>query len=282
MPYPPKPGRPPQDQGDTPPGPGRHPPGPGRHTPLDKGDTPWTRQNSRDQADTPPAPGRPLLPPGDQADPPQPPPGPGRPPNQADPPPGTRQTPPREADSSIQSTSGRYASYWNAFLFRNELSVLSSGGSRDTPLSVQNFHFHAVFVGPVPHEILDPPPVRSLALQSSGASLALYFIRQSSSPLNFTNFWQGFLPPANEVFEGYVFTGVCLSTGGMSVPLHAGIYPLGPVADTPQSRHPHGSRHTPSPWEQTPAPSPGSAYWNAYLFFFIWVRLKLRGSVTVF
>ena len=31
------------------------------------------------------------------------------------PPPGTR--PPREADSSIRSTSGRYASYWNAFLF---------------------------------------------------------------------------------------------------------------------------------------------------------------------
>ena len=31
------------------------------------------------------------------------------------PPPQT--IPPREADSSIRSTSGRYASYWNAFLF---------------------------------------------------------------------------------------------------------------------------------------------------------------------
>ena len=50
------------------------------------------------------------------------------PPNQADPPrpgrhPQTRQTPPRpgrppqEADSRTRSTSGRYASYWNAFLF---------------------------------------------------------------------------------------------------------------------------------------------------------------------
>ena len=40
--------------------------------------------------------------------------GPGRPPDQADPPgPGRL---PREADSSIRSTSGRYASYWNAFL----------------------------------------------------------------------------------------------------------------------------------------------------------------------
>ena len=58
----------------------------------------------------PPGPGRP---PPDQADPPrmENPPGPGRPP----PGPG-RPPPPREADSSIRSTSGRYASYWNAFL----------------------------------------------------------------------------------------------------------------------------------------------------------------------
>ena len=36
------------------------------------------------------------------------------PPEQTDTP-GTR--PPREADASIRSMSGRYASYWNAFLF---------------------------------------------------------------------------------------------------------------------------------------------------------------------
>ena len=39
-----------------------------------------------------------------------------------------------------------------------------------------------------------------------------------------------FLPPANEVCEGYVFTGVCLSTGGACTlrmpPRHA--HPLGP------------------------------------------------------
>ena len=35
----------------------------------------------------------------------------------ADTPPGSRPPPPREADSSIRSTSGRYASYWNALLF---------------------------------------------------------------------------------------------------------------------------------------------------------------------
>ena len=65
---------------------------------------PRTRQTPPDQADTPtpdqtPPPLRirpPLLGPGRH------PPGPGR--------------PPREADSSIRSTSGRYASYWNAFL----------------------------------------------------------------------------------------------------------------------------------------------------------------------
>ena len=51
----------------------------------------------------------------------QTPPGTRRPPDQTLPTshtPGTKYTtPPREADSRIRSTSGRYASYWNAFLF---------------------------------------------------------------------------------------------------------------------------------------------------------------------
>ena len=56
------------------------------------------------------------------------------------------------------------------------------------------------------------------------------------------------LPPANEVCEGYVFTGVCLSTGrGVSAPLHAGIHT--PRADTPQADTP---RQTP-PLAGTPA-----------------------------
>ena len=71
--------------------------------------------------------------PPDQADPQPPgtrdPPGPETPPDQADPPdqrpPRTRQTPrdetPREADASIRSMRGRYASYWNAFLFDNTM-----------------------------------------------------------------------------------------------------------------------------------------------------------------
>ena len=76
-----------------------------------------------DQADLP----RPGRPPGTRqtpqgADPPrtrqtpltrQTPPRPCRPPH----PPYKADTPPREADSSIRSTSGRYASYWNAYLF---------------------------------------------------------------------------------------------------------------------------------------------------------------------
>ena len=72
-----------------PPGPGRPPPGPGR--------PPGTRQTPPGARQTHPGPGRPPL-------------GTGRPPL------GTGR-PPREADSSIRSTSGRYASYWNAFLF---------------------------------------------------------------------------------------------------------------------------------------------------------------------
>ena len=109
----------------TPPGPGRPPRDP---PPRDHADTPpRTRQTPpRDQADDPPRPGR--HPP-DQADPPLAlPPGPGRHPprtrqtpppwDQADTPPDQADPPPRrEADSSIRPTSGRYASYWNAFLF---------------------------------------------------------------------------------------------------------------------------------------------------------------------
>ena len=80
--------------------------------PLDQADTPRTWWTPPGLVDTPPL---------DQADPP----GPGRhPPDLADTP-QTRQIHPRdqadtppEADSRIRSTSGRYASYWNAFLFR--------------------------------------------------------------------------------------------------------------------------------------------------------------------
>ena len=86
----------------TPPPLGRENP-PGRQEPPQAGRTPR-------QGRTPPGQGEP---PPDQADPPPPwtrqnpqirhtHPGPGR--------------PPREADSRIRSTSGRYASYWNAFL----------------------------------------------------------------------------------------------------------------------------------------------------------------------
>ena len=87
----------------TPPGPGRHPPGPGRHPPG-----PGT---------PPPGPGR--HPPNQAHPRAQPPPrGPGRPP-----PP-----PPREEDCSIRSMSGRYASYWNAFLFTFQFAIMALRG----------------------------------------------------------------------------------------------------------------------------------------------------------
>ena len=102
----------------TPPGPGtppqsRHPPGT-RHPPQQTL-PPGTRntQPPQDQAPTPPRDQAPP-PPTDQAS----------PQDQAHPPPETRHNPapeqtppPPEADCSIRSTSGRYASYWNAFLF---------------------------------------------------------------------------------------------------------------------------------------------------------------------
>ena len=76
-------------------------PRPGRYTPLDQaGNPPWTRQ---------------VPPPREQT----PPPRPGRyPPGPDTPPPGT-------ADSGIRSTFGRYASYWNAFMFSKISTCLS-------------------------------------------------------------------------------------------------------------------------------------------------------------
>ena len=86
----------PPGQGE-PPRPGRHPPQtrqspPGRENPLTRQTPPWTRLK---------------------------PPGPGRPPRtrQTPPGPGRHPPPPRDEDCSIQSMSGRYASYWNAFWF---------------------------------------------------------------------------------------------------------------------------------------------------------------------
>ena len=80
---------------DTPPPRSRPPPGP---------DTPSPRTRHPPREHTPPRPGTD----------PQTPPPPTRHPS-----PPTRHTspPPREADCSIRLTSGRYASYWNAFLF---------------------------------------------------------------------------------------------------------------------------------------------------------------------
>ena len=81
----------------------RHPPRPGR-PPLEQTHHP-----------PPPGPGRPPL--GVDTPPPLPPTRQTPPPDQADQSPRTRHPPPPEADSSTRSTSDRYASYWNAFLF---------------------------------------------------------------------------------------------------------------------------------------------------------------------
>ena len=107
---------------------GEPPPGPRRTPPRTRQTPPW------DQGEPPPGPGRPT-PPQDQGDPPgpgrptqdqgEPPPRPGRPPpDQGDPPaPGRPRPPPAGKNSSIWSMSGRYASYWNAFLFYSVIEV---------------------------------------------------------------------------------------------------------------------------------------------------------------
>ena len=126
---------PPWDQADTtthhpPPWQGEPPPPtrqtlpPAGRTPLDQADTttPPSREN-------PPRPGRPPLagrtppagrnppPPGTKEKPPR---------DQANPPRDQADTPPEE-DCSIRSMSGRYASYWNAFLLRKWFHSANSG-----------------------------------------------------------------------------------------------------------------------------------------------------------
>ena len=51
-------------------------------------------------------------------------------------PPRSRPPPPREADCSIRSTSGRYASYWNVFLLQVELEVTLPGEGKDRVFKV--------------------------------------------------------------------------------------------------------------------------------------------------
>ena len=101
-----------------------------RHPP--RADTPWEQTPPRADTpleQTPPRADTPQEQTPPRADTPsweQTPPGSRHPPR-ADPPwsrapreqtsPGSRQPPHLEADSGIQSTSGRYTSYWNAFLF---------------------------------------------------------------------------------------------------------------------------------------------------------------------
>ena len=98
-----------------------------------------------------------------------------------------------------------------------------------------------------------------------------------------------YLPPANEVSEGYVFTPVCHSVHrGVCASVHAGIHPqeadnpsprkwvpslpgsrYPQEADTlPGSRHPPVSRHPPQCsecWDIWATSRLYASYWNAYL-----------------
>ena len=75
------------------------------------------------------------------------------------------------------------------------------------------------------------------------------------------------LPPANEVYEGYVFTRVCYSVqgGGGGVPPDQ-VHPrdqVPPTGTPPQDQvHPPGTKHTPRDQVHPPGPGtpPGTRY----------------------
>ena len=97
-----------------------------------------------------------------------------------------------------------------------------------------------------------------------------------------THFYFIFLPPAKEVGEAYVFTGVCLSTGmGVSAPLHAWIHPPGPEADTPpwkERQTPPGTRGRPpgTRGRHSPPPADTSPRWTPPLRSACWDTVNNR------
>ena len=78
-----------------------------------------------------------------------------------------------------------------------------------------------------------------------------------------------YLPPTNEVFEGYVFTRVILFTGG-SASVHAGIPPTAPGADPPgippSGADPPGTPRRRACWEIRSMHGRYASYWNAIFF----------------
>ena len=58
------------------------------------------------------------------------------------------------------------------------------------------------------------------------ANFADSYVREKAVQLGFSlgqlTMWLVFLPPANVVCEGYVFTGVCLHRGGFSIAIILG------------------------------------------------------------
>ena len=82
-----------------------------------------------------------------------------------------------------------------------------------------------------------------------------------------------FLPITNEVCEGYVFTGVCLSTGGVCpIACWDTITPPSPEADSPPCAVHAGIRSTSGRY---------ASHWNAFLFSLLifhtfWIKRYLQ------
>ena len=117
------------------------------------------------------------------------------------------------------------------------------------------------------HPLLElDPPLLTSGIISSSVLRAGYLFRNIQKCLPY-------LRPVNKVCEGYVFSGVCLSTGGGVCPIaYWDTNPLGRYTpwQTPPGRHPPGQ----TPPVQCSAVHAGirstsrqyASHWNAFLF----------------
>ena len=127
-----------------------------------------------------------------------------------------------------------------------------------TQKSLTSLRLDTHFLKPVPHHITETHSNGAEKLQSSCQSYTNLISLPHYRP--------------QRSCESYVFTGVCLSTGGC--------LPQCMVGYTPQSRHLPGSRHpppeqTPPTGADTPPPRDGhccgryASYWNALLHYIL-------------
>ena len=196
---------------------------------------------------------------------------------------------------------------WELVTVRNEvvkvmflhLSVCPHGGSASVHTGIpprsrypleqtppQSTHTPGTRHPPGPEAPWDQaPPCQDQAPPGPGTPQQTATVADGMHPTGMHSCLIEFLLPANEVCEGYVFTGVCLSTGGMHacpqgmntprscIPLWYA-HPLG----THTPRHAHTPRHTCPPrhthppnryYEMWSISGWYTSYWDTFLFLII-------------